>query len=51
MSQEELQRNNDYAKFWRVKEVYDGICASRECCIFFSLSFAYVGISARRPMK
>ena len=22
--------NNDYAKFWGVKEVYYGICASRE---------------------
>ena len=27
----ELQiANNDYAKFWGVKEVYYGICASRE---------------------
>ena len=29
MSQEKLQ-TNDYAKFWRIKEVYYGICASGE---------------------
>ena len=23
--------NNDYAKFWRVKEMYYGVCASRQC--------------------
>ena len=30
MSQEKLQTINDFAKFWGLKEVYYGICASRE---------------------
>ena len=31
MSQKKLKTaNNDYAKFWVVKEVYYGICASKE---------------------